>query len=1630
MLVALAGSAIAALPELYLQAKEPVIAGAATGENMPSKADLAKAKAVLLSGGAPWSAEDRKRLEEYIEKGGGVVLVHDAIPASGWVEGEVSRWSGLVPLFFTPPGREDAVTGGISNFDVEDEMMYGLRTPEDAKVLATTWTPNRKHLKGTDPQPYVYGVSPMIWSQAKGKGWVVFFVPGKNPETWKHPAIRTMLRRSLAWASQNEKVDEWSEKDDLAALTYPPGGPLEPQKAVDTLQVHPEFKVDLVAAEPLISKPLNIDWDHRGRMWVVESLEYPEGKRGGGPESMHTVWQRETQLDKPAAVERPGHDRISILEDSNGDGVMDRKQVFAEDLDLATSFCFYKDGVVVAQPPHIFLIRDTNGDGKSDRRETLYTGLGTFDTHSVLNNLRWGLDGWIYATHGYSSSPKVTSGDGRKDFGAIGSGVIRFRADGSGIEMYSAKSGNCWGVDLTSEGEIFFTQPTSGDLVMHVPVSDRLMAAGEMGRDPSWQVMVHLRPVKPLMSWEEIVENQPNDVIGSFTAACGCAIYEGGAWPESWTRGYFTAEPTVHIVHHEALSQEGVTFAAAKTREEEFSATRDFWSRPIDTRVGPDGQLYVIDFYNQAILHNDPRGPIHLWNHQAARPDRDHFFGRIHRYHHRDSKPLPKADLSSLEGCIVALGHPNREIRFRAQRLIEEGNLKEAAAKLAGAKGVMKLHALWIRAAAGVLSPQEITAAMEDSDTAVRVTIGRVIGAYPKLVNADVIATVARRLPAENDARVRLQWLAGLPVDAVLPGEVLVGLQAKSDDRWTRAAIGRLAKNRPTEVLAAALASPASDKQAPLVALLFDAFGKDGKTLASMLEAIGKSGAKGTAIATASLRSLRNRELPADPKLNEVLGRLAASTTPRIAAAALPLAAARWDEGEAREKLPGLTDRLLAAAPGDPAVLGPLGTLPVLSQKLEKALASGLSNADAAVRGPVLDAVVSNGSADAAKLMIEVLPALTSTDKARVVEAILGRPASAILLAQALDKGEVSVAVAGTQVLSRLADHADPSVREKSAPMIKRLRGAVEAKDAVIARLLPEVSKPGNVEAGKALYAACAVCHVFHGEGANVGPVLEGIGVHGVEALLTHIVDPNREVEPSYHVWNIATKDGRTLAGFVSRETEGSIFVKNAAGETEVAREQITSRTDTGKSLMPEGFEALGADTLSDLISYLRSGEQRFHALPLGKAATADGSRGVYLSRETPGDRVGLKRYGMVEERDVPFQLQDPATASGGKNLIVLKGGMEPRALSQTMPKQVEIPVGLAAGRLHLLGAVAGWGFPAVNDEEPLLKIEVRYSDGTTEDIVLRNGVDIADHAGRIDVPGSVWTDLTTHGQLRYLWRDLKRPAATIEKLILTSADRVPAPLVAAITLESADKSGKMAAAPAEGGPIPGSNASLPEKTTPGALRVLLAGGGSSHDFGQWYDREDQAILKEAGGITSVYTASPEMAAEQLGRADVLLFSSNDAAYARSESFREAFEAFVTRGGGLVLLHPATWYNWPDWPEYNTAYVGGGSRAHDPLGEFGLAALKPEHPVLAGMSREFKIRDEHYQIVLDPKAKVEVLMETSVSGQTGKKHPAVWIVANPKSRIVCIAPGHDGAAHKLPDFRKLLANAVKWAGGK
>ena len=355
---------------------------------------------------------------------------------------------------------------------------------------------------------------------------------------------------------------------------------------------------------------------------------------------------------------------------------MDRKHVFADKLELVTGFVFYRRGVIAATSPDIWYLEDTNGDQESlTRRTRLYTGLGTADTHAVINNLRWGLDGWIYATHGYSVGT-VTSPDGAKSFGRDGSGVVRFKPDGSAFEQFSSRGGNTWGLDITWDGQVFWTQPTSGTVFFHTVLPESVLAKGRLPGTTSYKGMITGQNTYPLMTWPEQAYVQI-DLVGQFTAAAGCAVYDGGAWPDKWRYSYFTGEPTLNIVHQEFVKPDGVSFTTRKrpARADRVHDEPGSRFRPIETRVGPDGALYVVDFYNQAVIHNDTRGPLHGPANAAIRPDRDHYFGRIWRVQHKQARKLDMPDLSraDLPRLIrVMQTSPNAHVKQTAWRLAHE----------------------------------------------------------------------------------------------------------------------------------------------------------------------------------------------------------------------------------------------------------------------------------------------------------------------------------------------------------------------------------------------------------------------------------------------------------------------------------------------------------------------------------------------------------------------------------------------------------------------------------------------------------------------------------------------------------------------------------------------------------------------------------------------------------------------------------------------------------------------------------------------------------------------------------------------------------------------------------------------
>ena len=991
-------------------------AKATGGETFPTKEQLAETDVVILHKQEAGNIDepDRKNLNEYLARGGGLVVIHaglvsrdpdwfKTIVGGAWRNGTAKWLEAPMQLYFVESGS--AITKGASNWEMDDEIYYDLSMMPDANILASAYTPKpagvrnasfqrrADEMSGGGKTPSIFDIAPQMWTYEKtvegGSTPYRAFVsiPGHWYENFNRPNYKAILMRGIAWAGKRSNLDELVKKEELGdALRYPEGGPTAPAKAAAKIEVHPEFDLSLVAAEPLIAKAMNIDWDEKGRLWVSETPEYPNGRRVPNTD----LWKDSGSLQQKQA--REPEDTISILSDSNGDGVMDKKHVFADKLELVTGFVFYKRGVIVSTSPDIWYLEDTNGDEVADKRTKLYTGLGTFDTHAVINNLRSGLDGWIYATHGYSVG-NVTSPDGSKVFGRDGSGVVRFKPDGSAFEQYSSRGGNTWGLDITWDGQVFWTQPTSGTVFFHTVLPESVLAKGRVPGTTSWKGMITGQKTYPRMSRPEAAYVQI-DQVGQFTAAAGCAIYEGGAWPEKWRYSYFTGEPTLNLVHHEFVTKDGVSYSVAKEpgREEtEFIRSGDMWFRPIETRVGPDGALYIVDFYNQAVIHNDTRGPQHGPANAAVRPDRDHYFGRIWRVQHKQATKLTMPTLSrtDLPGLIRAMEtSPNAHVKETAWRLAQENFASDP--RLAKIKRPMG---------------------------------STVLAAYD---STRTTTTAAQRQAAL---------------------ETFV----KAADNWTKSAIIAGAADHAAAYVASAFASPNAEGLAEFVAAVApSALPASANQILNAAAAAGPAAASLKAPAVRAVARMEGGSVAMDAATTVALQKLL--DDPATTAAVLPVVA-KWDKAGA---LAASTERHGAAllkelaAPGTSddrraELAASLLAVPTQRAGALAAIAPTLVEpaASDALKAKLIATLAENPGSDVDAVLISTLAKGNSTP---IFDQIIRRPEASLALLAALKDGKITAANLGPNNVARLRTHPNRQVAAQATSYFDSLSPAGRAK--------------------------------------------------------------------------------------------------------------------------------------------------------------------------------------------------------------------------------------------------------------------------------------------------------------------------------------------------------------------------------------------------------------------------------------------------------------------------------------------------------------------------------------------------------------------------------------------------------
>lgn len=515
-------------------------------------------------------------------------------------------------------------------------------------------------------------------SGTEGKGRIFYAREGAKDEEWKERAFLDKMRDSISWALGEEvrqqiiaadipDVDIYNS-DTIADYTKRYLVPkmqeaLSPGASNKLTQVPVDFEIKLFAAEPDITKPIAMTWDEKGRLWIVESVDYPNAF---------------TEIDSAA------NDRIKICEDTDGDGKADKFTIFADSLNIPTSIVLSNGGAIVSMAPYFLFLKDTNGDDKADLREVMFTGWGKHDTHAGPSNLLYGFDNKIWGVTGYSGFDGTINGKPLR----FPMGVYSFRPDGSDFNFLAKTSNNTWGLGLTEDNHVFIsTANNTHSAYYSMPAS--LMQRALNGAQP-------LDPIQKIDGHYDVHAMTPNlrqvDVVGGFTSATGHHFYTARSFPKAyWNRIAFINEPTVRLVHNAVIEPDGAGFKEKDGWN--LMASSDEWFGPVQAQTGPDGAVWIADWYNFIIQHNvfvkeqAPREMVLPFTDQPHGKGnafesnlRDSAHGRIYRVVYKKAKPYQPMQLKAddVPALLAALKSDNMFWRMTAQRLLVEGGHKEA----------------------------------------------------------------------------------------------------------------------------------------------------------------------------------------------------------------------------------------------------------------------------------------------------------------------------------------------------------------------------------------------------------------------------------------------------------------------------------------------------------------------------------------------------------------------------------------------------------------------------------------------------------------------------------------------------------------------------------------------------------------------------------------------------------------------------------------------------------------------------------------------------------------------------------------------------------------------------------------
>jgi putative membrane-bound dehydrogenase-like protein len=1004
------------------------------------------------------------------------------------------------------------------------------------------------------------------------------------------------------------------------AQKAPPGPALSPDEAMAKMKLPPGFKVECVVAEPLVVNPTAFTWDDRGRLWVTESVEYPRRDPG------------------------KGNDRVVILEDTDGDGKVDKRTVFKDGLNIPCGVVHGNGGVYITNSPDILFLQDTDGDGKADKEEVILTGFGRADTHELPNSLTWGPDGWLYGMNGVFNPATVKDPASDKVY-KFTCAVWRYHPPTKRFELFAEGTSNPWGLDYDRAGEWFISCCVI-DHLFHVTQSGYYHRQG--GAYPANVQQAKL----PSICTERHQQ----------AAYAGLCVYDADAYPAEYRGRLLMGNLHGSALNQDVLTRRGSTFVQKNVKGPndsplndgvgnlDFLQANDAWFMPVAQKIGPDGCVYVMDWYDRYHCYQDA-------NRDSPGLDRDK--GRIYRISYNDTPRAKPFDLTkaSDDELVKQLGNPNVWWRREAQRLLNERRDVRGSA-YAGQLAAMatdpkqpnnaNLHALWLLVSQNAVGDDLLTKLLSHEDETTRAWGVRAVGnagkasaaVYDKLkamATTDPspsvrvqIAVAAGRLAGTSNAAVKVST-AGTPADA------------KADAK--SGAKGEADTSDPLPLLLALLSDPANAKD-PLIpsiaymnlrplaatrgeailaglAALPDVDKSFGDTTVKWVkQAIATSGNGADAIVTEVSRAIKAAKEPKKaaqaldtlidglaslppeqrarkitPELRKtVLGYLVDANAKGDAAAARVQAATValwWEEPAAVDAARQI---VASADAGIEARVALTRTLADTKNPANaKAFAALAADKDVPLRLRLvaIDALGSVGQPPAATAVVDLYSSLPPDLKPAALNALVRTTAGANALLAGVEAKKVPAAEVSANHARSMQALGYTSISERLAKVwgtVKTDRDPERVK--VVERMRKVVTAAGpkaDAAAGwKVFEARCAQCHTIYGKGGQVGPDLTGVGRDDLDAILTNVLDPNLVIGASYQVNVAKTKDGDVIAGLLVEQSDQQVVLKDATKQTAIPRSNLAKLTVQNLSLMPEGLEATMTEPeFRDLVAFL-----------------------------------------------------------------------------------------------------------------------------------------------------------------------------------------------------------------------------------------------------------------------------------------------------------------------------------------------------------------------------------------------------------------------------------------------------------